>query len=155
MTRYICTNEGQHKLTRLGRFTPQHVELLDRARAERGSFVADMRDHVPASESVHGVELPEGDAQTYAILQPLLQAFGIQRSSSSKSWPAHPRRRDVTDTPDQPAGLPPSTGRLVFRLGHGVGVLKCPRCGRDTRIAEEKLRAALTARLGEVDISRI
>ena len=129
MTRYFCTDRGQHRRTKLGRFTPEHVEQLDKAGAEGGWFVADMRD----------VALSVVD-------------LGL------KYHKLHPRRRSAAvfgKSPDQPQGVPPDTGRLVFRNGHGVGILKCPRCGRDKRISEERLRGALTAGLIEVDISFI
>jgi hypothetical protein len=166
MTRYVCTDKGQHKRTRLGRFTSEHVKLLDQARAEGDWFVADMRDHVPASESVHGVKLPEGEALVLAILETLpfpavRESLARMKARGPKTWETHPRRRTTASpngtpqSPDQPKGVPPPTGRLVFRGGHGVGILKCPRCGGDKRLSEERLRAALTAEIGEVDISLI
>jgi hypothetical protein len=140
VTRYFCTDRGQHRRTKLGRFTPEHVEQLDKARAEGGWFIADMRD---VALSVVDLGLPEDDARKHAPL---------------KYHKLHPRRRSAAvfgKSPDQPQGVPSDTGRLVFRAGHGVGILKCPRCGRDKRISEERLREALTAGLPEVDISRI
>ena len=37
MTLYFCTDVGQHKRTRLGRFTPEHVKQLDAARVNGGA----------------------------------------------------------------------------------------------------------------------
>jgi hypothetical protein len=148
MTLYFCTDEGQHNRTRLGRFTPEHVDQLDASRAIGGWFLADMRDHQPVTNSVDRLKqmfnLSDEDAAEYADL---------------KAQALHPRRRSAAGrdgkTPDQPKDLPADTGRLVFRNGHGVGILKCPRCSRDKRISEERLREALTVGLIEVDISCI
>ena len=152
MTLYFCTDVGQHKRTRLGRFTPEHVKQLDAARVNGGWFVADMRDHAPVYESVAKTMKPFNIPDDVLVAYAALKAEALHpRRRSAGEWDG---RRRTQVSPDQPKGIPPDTGRLLFRNGHGVGILKCPRCGRDKRISEERLREALAV-IAEVDISRI
>ena len=138
MTLYVCTDKDAHRPTRLGRFTDDHLERLNSADGA-DQFLMDMRD-------LPKLSMPFGEDTALAVNK----LYGER---------LHPRRRSLFNfgggIPVQPVDVMPDTGRLVFRNGHGVGIFKCPRCGRDKRISEEKLRAVFAAGFREVDISRI